>query len=80
MYIYSSLDIPVSPSSINSIIQCVSVTGQIGFVYNNDVEPLHVISLPKQTINSTSSTMDHIFSRKTGKAISVQMLYVRIRN
>ncbi len=43
------------------MIQCVSIDGQIGFVDNNNVEPLHLIS-----INSPSSAMNYIFHRKTG--------------
>ncbi|CAF3376351.1 unnamed protein product [Rotaria sp. Silwood1] len=64
------LHIPDTSSSINNFLQCVTIDGQIGFVYNSDVEPLHVISIAKQTIttpsNSTSSTMNYIFHRKIG--------------
>ncbi|CAF1083568.1 unnamed protein product [Adineta ricciae] len=60
------LDIPSSSSSIKNFIQCVTVDGQIGFVYISDVEPLHTQAPSKQTINSSPATMNHIFSRKTG--------------
>ncbi|CAF1010714.1 unnamed protein product [Adineta steineri] len=73
------LDIPISSTSINNFIQCISADGQIGFVYNNNVEPLHVITIPKQTINTTSSTMNHIFYRKTGiKKNSTKTRYKQI--
>ncbi|CAF3336441.1 unnamed protein product [Rotaria socialis] len=64
-----------SSSSTDDFLQCVSVDGQIGYVYNIDVEPLHIISFSKQNIttaaattttNSPSSTMNYIFHRKTG--------------
>ena len=61
-----SLDIPSSSSSIKNFIQCVTVDGQIGFVYISDVEPLHTQTPSKQTTNSSPTTMNHIFSRKTG--------------
>ncbi|UJR15588.1 hypothetical protein I4U23_002524 [Adineta vaga] len=60
------LDIPSSSSSIKNFIQCIAVDGQIGFVYNSDVEPLHIITLSKQTTNTTTPAMSQIFSRKTG--------------
>jgi hypothetical protein len=65
LHVYFSLHIPTS-SATDSFIQCVSLDGQIGFVYNKDVEPLHVISI-SSTTNSESSTMNQIFHRKTGK-------------
>jgi len=71
--ICSSLNVPISSSSVNNFLQCVSVDGQIGFVYNTDVEPLHVISISKPLITppiinhfSTSSIMNNFFHRKTG--------------
>ena len=65
--ICSSLNVPISSSSVNNFLQCVSVDGQIGLVYNTDVEPVHVISISKPiTTLSTSSTMSHFFHRKTG--------------
>jgi len=54
--IYSSLHIPIS----SNIIQCIAVDGQIGFVENHNVEPLHFISINKQ------STINTMFHRKTG--------------
>jgi len=65
--ICSSLNVPISSSSVNNFLQCVSIDGQIGFVYNTDVEPLHVISISKPLITpSTSLTMSNFFHRKTG--------------
>ncbi|CAM4746558.1 unnamed protein product [Rotaria magnacalcarata] len=62
-----------SSSTTDDFLQCVSVDGQIGYVYNIDVEPLHIISFSKQNItaaaattHSASSTMNYIFHRKTG--------------
>ncbi|CAF3996547.1 unnamed protein product [Rotaria sp. Silwood2] len=74
------LHIPDSSSSINNFLQCVSVDGQIGFVYNSDVEPLHVISISKQRIttppNSASSTMNYIFHRKIDMISSPQSDFI----
>ena len=68
--ICSSLNVPISSSSVNNFLQCVSVDGQIGLVYNTDVEPVHVISISKPSIiPSTSSTMSHFFHRKTGSIL-----------
>ncbi|CAF0718876.1 unnamed protein product [Adineta steineri] len=53
------LNVPISSSSVNNFLQCVSVDGQIGFVYNADVEPLHVISISKPLISSTTKTNNH---------------------
>jgi hypothetical protein len=69
--ICSSLNVPISSSSVNNFLQCISVDGQIGFVYNSDVEPVHVISISKPLIpptnnSSTSLTMSNFFHRKTG--------------
>jgi hypothetical protein len=68
--ICSSLNVPISSSSVNNFLQCVSVDGQIGFVYNTDVEPLHVISISKPLITpsttNNSSNMSNFFHRKTG--------------
>ncbi len=77
--ICSSLNVPISSSSVNNFLQCVSVDGQIGFVYNSDVEPLHVISISKQLITTTSnnhhhSTMSNFFHRKTGLIIHLKLL------
>lgn len=63
------LHIPIS----SNIIQCIAVDGQIGFVENHNVEPLHFISINKQ------STIDTMFHRKTGikkknKQISKDMI------
>ncbi|CAF1669489.1 unnamed protein product, partial [Adineta ricciae] len=65
------LNVPISSSSVNNFLQCVSADGQVGFVNNSDVEPLHVISISKPLIstpnypNSTSFTMSNLFHRKT---------------
>lgn len=64
--ICSSLNVP----TVNNIIQCVSADGQIGFVSNTDVEPLHIVSIAKPILNSNSSTystMSNFFQRKGGK-------------
>jgi hypothetical protein len=45
----------------------VSIDGQIGFIDNDNVEPLHVISLTKE------SPMNSIFHRKTGKIIRMEL-------
>lgn len=65
--ICSSLNVP----TVNNIIQCVSADGQIGFVHNTDVEPLHIVSITKPLTNSatttsTHSSMSNFFHRKTG--------------
>ena len=54
--IYFSLHIPLA----SNIIQCIASNGQIGFVENNNIEPLHIISFTKQ------STVNTMFHRKTG--------------
>ncbi|UJR31073.1 hypothetical protein I4U23_018582 [Adineta vaga] len=69
------LNVPISSSSVNNFLQCVSADGQIGFVNNTDVEPLHVISISKSLIptattathhqHSTSLIMSNLFHRKT---------------
>ncbi|CAF1327509.1 unnamed protein product [Rotaria magnacalcarata] len=69
------LNVPISSSSVNNFLQCVSVDGQIGFVYNTDVEPLHVISISKPIITTLTKThsnshlsslkMSNFFHRKT---------------
>ena len=66
--ICSSLNVP----TINNIIQCISTDGQIGFVYNTDVEPLHIVSISKPLTSpspssSSTSTMSNFFHRKTGQ-------------
>ncbi|CAF0966375.1 unnamed protein product [Rotaria sordida] len=53
------LNVPISSSSVNNFLQCVSVDGQIGFVYNTDVEPLHVISISKPLITTITKTNNH---------------------
>ncbi|CAF3600044.1 unnamed protein product [Rotaria sp. Silwood1] len=61
------LNVPISSSSVNNFLQCVSVDGQIGFVYNTDVEPLHVISISKPsitTITKTNNNHNHLTSLK----------------
>jgi hypothetical protein len=63
--ISSSLNIPISSSTGNNFIQCVSVDGQIGLVYNNHVEPIHIIPTSK-SISTTTTTMNQLFQRKTG--------------
>lgn len=57
LFLFSSLHI----SQSTNLIQCVSIDGQIGFVENENVEPIHVINLPQ------SITMNSIFHRKTGR-------------
>ena len=48
---------------VTNVIQCVSVDGQIGLVENDCVEPVHVVSIAKPTVNQT---MHHLFQRRTG--------------
>lgn len=76
------LNVPISSSSVNNFLQCISADGQIGFVYNTDVEPVHVISISKP--KHSSSTMSNFFQRKPdmkkslgkakGKLISKDMI------
>ena len=62
--ICSSLNVP----TVNNLIQCVAVDGQIGFVSHTDVEPLHIVSIAKPlTTPTTPSTMSNFFHRKTGE-------------
>ena len=64
---HSSLNIPQVTSMVTNVIRCVSIDGHIGFVDNDCVEPVHVVSLTKPTVNTTpSSTMNHLFQRRTG--------------
>ena len=60
---FVSLSSSLHNSQSTNLIQCVSVDGQIGFVENENVEPIHVINLPQ------SVTMNSIFHRKTGRNI-----------
>jgi len=46
----------------------VSIDGQIGFIDNENVEPIHVISLAKPY------PMNSIFHRKTGKIIRMTLI------
>ena len=48
---------------VTNVIQCVSIDGQIGLVDNDCVEPLHVVSIAKPTVNNP---MHHLFQRRTG--------------
>ena len=66
--ICSSLNVP----SVNNIIQCIAADGQIGFVSNTDVEPLHIVSIAKPvTTPPTQSTMSNFFHRKTGELLAL---------
>lgn len=47
----------------------MSIDGQIGFVENENVEPIHVINLPQ------SVTMNSIFHRKTGRDIPFELIF-----
>ena len=58
---FSSSSSSLHISQSTNLIQCVSIDGQIGFVENEFVEPVHVINLPQ------SITMNSIFHRKTGR-------------
>lgn len=84
--ICSSLNVPISSSSVNNFLQCVSADGQIGFVYNTDVEPLHVISISKPIITTLTKTHNHtpltsikmsnFFHRITGQIIVTYCIFL----